>query len=934
MSKKDCTIIHDTMKILLRNLNKKIKASPDKRVKEQNMKAVRDHLENMIKDTDPDDVMTASNKAIENIKETTDKNFLDVINSHRSYQAAVKYLDGMIDGVTSVQGIEFAVQEFFQAAKLSTQRLILRLENNLDDMFLNPNVRNIADVEVQKIYKVYQNHRGGGNKLMEELEKSKDLPLKGDEAQRAIIETLSRGHFSKNGKSNVILTVIGNFHKKWDNFMTQIIGETNTPFKSRKGYSVPVEENQTIVYTMGKDKYKELALEEMDFDDMFRHEKHTMTQEKFDEFVDDWIDDRYVRITGTPEGGAPTKVNAKIDSHRVVTFKSFSNEHNYFKAVRPEGADVLNVAHDHKINMVRKAVVYETFGGDPAAAIKALGLHIKAKDNVQKAYGKGNVDQIGTHMEDLARQIGVLRTGSTAYDGVAQVTSDILSRIISAGLVRLSAVRDFFYDRTIHAAMMKSLFLGADNGAFLGTLKTMKEILIGARFGQRSGAVEGVFNDVGIATKLSVVSLIRGQEAVYDAAKNRTRNRALSGTNYVTNKVSAISLADATTRSSRVFESTNASLLIFRILETDYGKLGNIEKFYLARAGFDKTDFNDLKKAERIKFYSERRELAKGPRRVKDDGDRRIFDKGRDDEVNLRAQEGTQRRQGKPERRELELGSQKGRKDGRREKFMEGKEIIINAETIKSSKRGLATEKEADRVLAQKYLHLLESLTSDVSSVTTIHGTPLVAEGKLKPISQLITKFFAMPLSQYRALTNGIRASVGLDAASGLAGDVMSPGKLLSTKGGRIPVMKSAVGMMAGGILINMAADLSEGRIPELPDGPGDIGFFVDAMSQTGLGGLPAIAINDMYYSDDIISTPLQAYIDPVKDLVTAPTKKNPGASAGKAAARLAKVTPGVNLWYTRWFVNFLFDTGLEEHYRREHRRDEERGNEYFWRKR
>ena len=875
MSREKCNAIHKSMKAIYEKLDKKVKASTHDKITKNKLEGLRAHAKEMVEDYNVDDAMKFTKQAMENMDAKASKSLLDTINSHRSYTNALRNISGLIDDVTNAQNIKFGVQAFFQQVVWDSRRIIHRLEDGLEKMYKDPTLRNLEGPKVEAVWDLYKNHRSGGRDLLKALETSPDLRLSGDEAQAAILEALSTGFFSKRGKTNGILTVLGGIHKRWDKQMTALIAETNTPFVSRNKYSVPVEENSAILNNMGRVKYNELARKTMNLDFTFRQEKATMTPEKFEKYINDWIEERFTRITEKSLDEVKPKANAKIDGGRAVEFKDFTQEYEYFKAVRSEGSDVLNAAHDHKVNMVRKASLYENFGANPADTLESLIQSVKSKKNVQEAFGVDDVRAIEDHMNNLARQTGVIRTGVSSYDALLTPATDILSRVISAGLVTMSAVRDFFYDRTIHAGLIKSLFVSnqgrwyGPKGAIWESLKSVAGIIRNIGPTKNMKYTKNVFEDVGMSLKVSMVKLINGEEALVDAARHVKTGWTTRGVDTWSKWVSTLSLADNQATASRVFESANSSRLIFRILDGGLEKLGSAEKWFLKRANIDDIDFDDLKKAVRIKF------------------------------------EGTGHHN--------------------------GSDLLIDVSKLKSSKRGLSNEKEAARELTQKYLNLLEAITSDISVVTSVHGMPWRLEGKQQNIAKLVTKFFAMPLSQYRSLLNNLRAAANLSPSSGWTGDITGPfGLLFSTKGAPLAV-KSLLGSVAGGMMIEYMGDFVEGREMQPPDEE----FMFKAVTQTGLGGLWTIALSDAYHNDDLVSTPLSAFIGPAKDLAAAPFKekdKDKKAAAGKAIHRIQKVTPGFNLWYTKALSAWLFDFGLKKEYKSRHKKDKKRGNPYRWR--
>ena len=857
MSLEACGLLHESLKKIVSRLSSAVRGSSEDIRAKYAMQNLETHLKSIVDDMHPEKVRELTDIAIDNLTQNKAKSLLHTMNSHRNFLDAVDRLDKLMGGFSDINGFKFAINEFFQYSTLAAQRATMQLNRGLEDLFDLAHLRGFNAKEAAQVKRWYQNHIGGGTDLKKALEKADDIPLKGDDAELAILEAFRVGSYKRGGKSSRILNILGSTYKKWDDILVNMIGETNTPFKGKKGYVVPVEENRNIIYDMGRAKYKEVALKHMDLKNMFPEEIQALRPAKFDKYVDDWINDRYDRIIGDPAGGAPVRPNSKIDSGRIVEFATTKDEFDYFRATRAKSDDILSVAHDHKMKLLRKAATYEIFGQDPKAMLGALENHIKSRPNVKEAYKGKNVDAIGEHLKTKAKDTGVIPSGSKSYDELTTVLAEAGSRFMSAGLVWRGLIRDIAYDRALHAAAMKSVFTG--KSITTEWFKTVNGLFKNWRNRGESAHIERMFNDIGISTKLSMVSMVRGEEATYEAATTTVRDGFVQFADTLANTMSMLSLSDTLARASRVSESGNASRLIFNILDSDYKTLSKNDLFYFNRAGIDETDFNDLRRAKRTQY--------------------------------------------------------------------EGVDILIKPEDITSSKRGLSVEEESARILSNKYLHLLETITGEISTVTTVHGNPGKLPGEFGPLGQMIFKFYGMPLSQYRALLNNTRAAIGMDPTAGWKGDVTGLFGTLKTRQGMILLGKRMMSGMMGGFMIEWMSDLANGREPR------DISpeMFFRAFQQTGIGGVGNMVATDFVYGDDIAGTPISAYVGPLKDLAMSPTRAEPGAAAGKAIHRLSGATPGFNLWYVRGLMNFLFSTALEEHNGRQQKEAEERGNQYFW---
>ena len=857
MSLESCGLLHESLKKIVSRLSSAVRGSSEDIRAKYAIQNLETHLKSVVDDMHPEKVRELTDIAIDNLTQNKAKSLLHTMNSHRNFLDAVQRLDQLMDGFSSINGFKNAINEFFQYSTLAAQRATMNLNRGLEDLFDLAHLRGFNAKEAAQVKRWYQNHVGGGTDLKKALEKADDISLKGDDAELAILEALRVGSYKRGGKSSRILNILGSTYKKWDDLLVNMIGETNTPFKGKKGYVVPIEENGTIIYDMGRAKYKEVALKHMDLKNMFPEEIQALRPDKFDKYVDDWINDRYDRIIGDPAGGAPVRQNSKIDSGRIVEFATTKDEFDYFRATRSKSDDILSVAHYHKMKLLRNAATYEIFGQDPKAMLGALENHIKSRPNVKEAYKGQNVDAIGEHLMTKAKDTGVISSGYKSFDNLTTVLAEAGSRFMSAGLVWRGLIRDLAYDRSIHAAAMKAVFTG--KSIHTEWFKTINGLFKNWRNRGESAHIERMFNDIGISTKLSMVSMIRGEEATYEAATTTVRDGFVQAADTLANLMSMLSLSDKLARASRVFEASNSARLIFNILDSDYKTLSKNDLFYFNRAGIDETDFNDLRRAKRTQH--------------------------------------------------------------------EGKDILIKPEDITSSKRGLSVEEESARILSNKYLHLLETITGEISTVTTVHGNPGKLPGEFGPLGQMIFKFYGMPLSQYRALLNNTRAAAGMDPTAGWKGDVTGLFGTLKTRQGMLLLGKRMTTGMMGGFMIEWMSDLANGREPR------DISpeMFFRAFQQTGIGGVGNMVATDFVYGDDIAGTPISAYVGPIKDLALSPTRAEPGAAAGKALHRLSGATPGFNLWYVRGLMNFLFSTALEEHNGRQQKEAEERGNQYFW---
>ena len=161
--------------------------------------------------------------------------------------------------------------------------------------------------------------------------------------------------------------------------------------------------------------------------------------------------------------------------------------------------------------------------------------------------------------------------------------------------------------------------------------------------------------------------------------------------------------------------------------------------------------------------------------------------------------------------------------------------------------------------------------------------------------------------------------------ASGLDPNGVSPYTLFNLAlAKRNPALygKYMATVATGGALILWAGDLSKGLTPRTMT-PDD---WTEALAVTGFGGVSSIALNSFAFSGDLVSTPLSAFGKPVKSLAMSETAEG----KQRAAMRLAKLTPGMNLWYTRAAINKAMakGMGIAEYSRWDRRMMEERNQD------
>lgn len=856
----ECAAIRLGLQTIAKALKKEISGKSPKKMKHF-LKELKDHIELVNKELSAENVRGATDVYLKNIADNSSKRLLHVINSQRAFLSGIEQVDGMLKGVDTRDGIHLVITNFFENVSSKVRSNLLLINKAWEDLVDHAHLRGFDAEDVAVTKRLYQNHLMGGDQLINALANADDLPIQGAQVQLAMLETMLLGFYKRGGKTNRILNILGSTYKKWDEAMNRILDKDGTPFKSKKNYGVPAIEDPDIVRRLDYEVYREHILDNFAFDQMFSAEMRTLTAKKFNKYVDEWIEERFEATKERGLGGKNMKNRTiRLDVGRQVIFKSMEAEATHFMNFRQKGSDMFREAHGHKLRMVRKSALYSMLGSDPEQTIRKISNHVKDNEVVRKMFGI-DIKQIDTKFDTVGKGIGAIDTGFRQHDDTVTALVDATSRFLSSGLVWASPLRDIVYDRTAHSAAMRAPFTG--ESPLMGWFKSIHQVLKGLKDTPDSRKKERMFNDLGISTRFAMAAMIRGEEAMVNAATDYTRHGMVRKMDALANTMSILSGADAISKSSRIFESSNTGQITMRMFAQSWESLGRTERHVMKRVGIDKADFEVIKKAEKLKL---------------DDDD-----------------------------------------------------IMIDIDSINPGKKGkgIETADEYKKTLQRKYLLLFDSLVNDFSTIVTVTGAPPMVYGTPAPIAKLITKFYGMPLSQYRALLNGTRVAAGLNPVAGFAGDARGLYGLTKSKEGLALLGSRIITGATAGLMIGWMKDLANFREPE------DISFgsMVKAFADTGLGGLPAIVLSDAFYSDDIVGTPVQAYFSALKRIALSPTREDPGGAFGRGVHDLAGKFPGSNLWYARGFVNYLFDAALDLGSEREINASNERGNAYPWRK-
>lgn len=211
-----------------------------------------------------------------------------------------------------------------------------------------------------------------------------------------------------------------------------------------------------------------------------------------------------------------------------------------------------------------------------------------------------------------------------------------------------------------------------------------------------------------------------------------------------------------------------------------------------------------------------------------------------------------------------------------------------------------------DRDLHDKYNLIVSNMTNDLAAMTTAKGSILAGSLTTErgPLS-LITKFYGITLSQYRALLRNTRLVSGLDPDSS---DIVGLLELAKTPTGLRYLTAAGVLATKGGLMRNWTKDLLEGREPRdlTPEA------VLDGFMSSGLGGIHNIAAQNIMYARDIVQTPLGSTIRDIERLgkgIASGDSDKIKTATHKAVKRLPI---GANLWFTSGAVDALFYKGLD----------------------
>ena len=133
--------------------------------------------------------------------------------------------------------------------------------------------------------------------------------------------------------------------------------------------------------------------------------------------------------------------------------------------------------------------------------------------------------------------------------------------------------------------------------------------------------------------------------------------------------------------------------------------------------------------------------------------------------------------------------------------------------------------------------------------------------------------------------------------------------------------------MATGGVLGIWIKDILGGRTPRDLDAE----TFTAALSSNGAGGLAGLAMNNLYYDSDIVSTPASAFIRPASGIVEQAARGS-GEGVVRETSRFARRTiPMADIWFARGAVDLLVREGIGLPLTRQEKRKMKERGQKIW---
>ena len=448
------------------------------------------------------------------------------------------------------------------------------------------------------------------------------------------------------------------------------------------------------------------------------------------------------------------------------------------------------------------------------------------------------------------------------FDEMFNDASDTINAWISAVLTGKSTIRDVVYDQTTYSAIQSSMI--NETGVISEFVKTTWGLLKDSVRYNRTKELSKLFESQGLAIEISAMSKYMGLQEAMQMSRKQSKVARVS--ERIAKGVSKFTLADTILRASRVNKSVQVNKTFLQMLDGELGETKVIAS-YLDDMGFGAPAIDILKKAKRISHN--------------------------------------------------------------------GKEVMIDIESImdlpdsafKRFIRAGESAKSAKLRLASQYRLFLQNWINDLTATTSIRGQVFspTNDNVANRTLGVATRFSNIALSQtYNQQRVSLRAQ-GLDPnyighlhAWDLSSPIMDLYKAM--KGNPTYVGKFVGGAIVSSIISQWIKDIYSGNTPREITAKGTLEEMV---ALSGVGGLFGIIMNNMYYSDDVLATPLGGtVVRPGKQMfegavnmeenvygeyVWSPDTRKMGRAGGKVAKKL----PFMDTWLTRAATDALFRKGI-----------------------
>ena len=598
--------------------------------------------------------------------------------------------------------------------------------------------------------------------------------------------------------------------------------QSKAPYMNlRDGHVTSLRPVESKVSTKGKELFEDKMMRGLKFEKMLSKgaseaQKKALVKELWEEFT---TSKEYT------SGGINTK---GVFSHRRLEFNRLEDEWDFIETYMDLDRGIVGAMYDHMQKLAKSAAYHNTLGPDMNFMSDNLERffrnHKLTKDN-QKFLDKAT-DEIRLQMSEMDYKVGNMMLGKASYYAMIRASSSTLSFMLTGK----SAARNFLFDNTIHAAMVRkflldeSLFLAFFRSTipmmtrtftpeklrdkiksdFLGMTpdKEMRDVLelmghsIKVRLRHQA---EGITEDM----------LTRGHGL--QGKGNKLSTNIESGANALADANSWFSFGDASAKSGRLTQAIRMSKFISMSVDKGWNSLPMGVKNAARQLGFDEAHWEALRYVPKY--------MVKGLL-------------GKESKFALKTDEFDK----------------------------------IPDEIIAPLKRKLESSKDAKIRLMYMYDRLLGDAIDMAAPVVSGRGKLGAQSGKVWSdfLIQNNLKFSNIALSQYKNLMRAasLGADVNPDGVYGAMGNLEQWTKIAKN---RPDIAMTLLGGFGAGIaMLIWGRDMLSGKTPrELK--PED---FLEGMAEVGFGGIAGNVVGSILHSDDLFQSPTDAYVKPAKGVV------------------------------------------------------------------